>query len=76
MHMARQPLMTWSQTIDCGCHIIAKLTEAEWRVFASESEAIVGSDDTSSPVRHRVIISINAGFLFIEPPEQNSAKFD
>ena len=41
--------------------------EAEWRIYASLTSAIIGSDNGLSPVRRSAIIWTNAGILLIGP---------
>ena len=48
-------------------NISTELIEAEWRIYTSVDNTIIGSDNGLSPVRHQAIICFNAGFLLIGP---------
>ena len=43
--------------------------EAEWRIYASVNQTIIGSDNGLSPDRRKAIIWTNAGILLIVPLE-------
>ena len=45
------------------------LIEAEWRIYESPDQAITGSGNALSPVRHQAIIWTNAGLLGTYPRE-------
>ena len=45
----------------------AKLTEEEWRTYASVNMAIIGSYNSLSPTRRQAIIWTNAGIFLIGP---------
>ena len=44
-----------------------KSTEAEWRLYASINNGIIGSNNVLSPVRRQAIIWTNAGLLLTAP---------
>ena len=48
--------------------------EAEWRIYASVNETVIGLDNGLSPGRHQAIIWTNAGILLIGPLSTNFSK--
>ena len=54
--------------------VISYLIEAEWRIYALATQAIIGSDNGLSPVRHQTINWTNAGILSIEPLGTNVSE--
>ena len=54
--------------------LIVWLIEAEWRIYASATWTIIGSDNGLSPVRRQDIIWTNAGILSIGPLGTNFSE--
>ena len=51
-----------------------QLIKAEWRIYASVMQAIIGWDNGASPIRRQAIISTNAGVLLIRPRGANFSE--
>ena len=51
-----------------------KLIEAEWCIYASINQAIIGSDNGLLPGRHHTIIWTNARILLIVPQGTNFSE--
>ena len=47
---------------------------AEWHIYASVNEAVIGADDSLSPCQRQSIIWTNAGILLIGPLGTNFSE--
>ena len=61
--------LKWVSTMGYSLGWRAERIEAEWRIYESVNNAIIGLDNDLSPDRREAIIWINAGILFIWPLE-------
>ena len=54
--------------------MFVQLTEAEWRIYASPTKAMIGSNNGLSPVRRQAIIWTNAILFSIRPLGTNFSQ--
>ena len=60
----------------CCCSELVKLIEAEWQIYVSVTQAIIGFDDLLSPVRPKVLSVPITDYYLLVLWEHNSVKFE